>query len=301
MTRYNFTIRDLTTYDEFLQVRQVQQAVWGFGDPNTGLYPPVLSTASKNGGVVLGALDPEGQMVGYIFGFLGREPGGPLKLCSQTMGVLREWRSRGVATALKWAQRDRTLAAGLPLITWTFDPLESPNARLNMHKLGVVSRHYWRNVYGERFGALNEGLPTDRLLVEWWIRGQRVVEIETRDRDRDREGDRAEVKAELEAGECVPVFEVEGWGLSRRVMTFHADLDVPCLSLEVPADIQHLKRTDMPLARDWRLRVREAFERYLGQGYIVTDFVTKGRGEARRSSYVLSQITDDLRDWVGME
>jgi predicted GNAT superfamily acetyltransferase len=291
MTRYNFTIRDLTTYDEFLQVRQVQQAVWGFGDPNTGLYPPVLSTASKNGGVVLGALDPEGQMVGYIFGFLGREPGGPLKLCSQTMGVLREWRSRGVATALKWAQRDRTLAAGLPLITWTFDPLESPNARLNMHKLGTVSRRYWRNVYGEQFGALNEGLPTDRLLVEWWIRGRRVVEIETRleIETRDREGEK-----------CVPVFEAEGWGRSRRVTAFHADLEAPHLSLEVPADIQHLKRTDMPLARDWRLHIREAFERYLGRGYIVTDFMTEVEGEARRGYYVLSQMTNDLRDWIGI-
>ncbi len=290
-----FSIRDLSTFDEFLQVHQIQQAVWGFAEPGTGLYPPLLLTASKNGGVVLGAFDPAGRMIGYIFSFLGREPDGPLKLCSQTMGVLREWRNRGVAAALKWAQRKRALAAGLSLITWTFDPLESANARLNMHKLGAVSRRYWRNVYGEHFGALNEGLPTDRLLVEWWIRGQRVLERERRGED----GDEVKVGAGVKEG--VPVFEVGGWGGSRRVMAFQADLDAPCLSVEVPGDIQHLKRVDMSLALDWRLRTRQAFEIYLGRGYIVTGFITQAEGETRRNYYNFSRLTDDLRDWIGME
>jgi predicted GNAT superfamily acetyltransferase len=283
-----FIIRELETYEEFLQVRQIQQAVWGFDDPGTGLYPPVLFTASKNGGVVLGAFDRDGRMIGYIFSFLGREPGGPLKLCSQTMGVLPEWRSQGVATALKWTQRDRALAAGLSLITWTFDPLESPNARLNMHKLGAISRRYWRNIYGEHFGDLNEGLPTDRLLVEWWIRGRRV-----------------EAKAEVETGAEIEleaeVFAVEGCGVSRRVVAFHAHLDASLLSLEVPADIQQLKRADIALAHDWRLRVREAFETYLDRGYVVTGFVTQGQAETRRNSYILSCMTDDLIEWIGME
>ena len=85
-----FTIRDLKTYEEFYQVHQLQQTIWGFDEPGIGLYPPFLFTASKNGGVVLGAFDPGDQMIGYIFSFLGREPGGPLKLCSQTMGVRAE-------------------------------------------------------------------------------------------------------------------------------------------------------------------------------------------------------------------
>ena len=82
-----FTIRDLKTYEEFLQVHGVQQKVWGFAEPGIGLYPPFLLTAMKNGGVVLGAFDRENRMIGYVVSFLGREPGGPLKLCSQTMGV----------------------------------------------------------------------------------------------------------------------------------------------------------------------------------------------------------------------
>jgi predicted GNAT superfamily acetyltransferase len=285
-----FTIRDLKTYEEFYQVHQLQQTIWGFDEPGIGLYPPFLFTASKNGGVVLGAFDPGDQMIGYIFSFLGREPGGPLKLCSQTMGVRAEWRDRGVAAALKWAQRERALAAGLSLITWTFDPLESANARLNMHRLGAVSRRYLRNIYGEQFGALNQGLPTDRLVVEWWIAGRRV------------EGRaKAKIEAEAEVEQRSAIFETEEQGAPRRVTTFHADLEAPCLSLEVPADIQHLKRADMSLALDWRLRVREAFETYYERDYSVTDLVTKGAGQARRNLYILSRLTEDLRAWIGMD
>jgi len=288
MQQAAFTIRDLKTYDEFYQVHQLQQTIWDFDEPGIGLYPPFLFTASKNGGVVLGAFDPEDKMIGYVFSFLGREPGGPLKLCSQTMGVLAEWRNRGVAAALKWAQRERALVAGLSLITWTFDPLESANARLNMHKLGAVSRRYLRNIYGEQFGALNQGLPTDRLVVEWRIGGRRV------------EG-RAEAKIEAELEERVAVFETEGQGVARQVTAFHADLEASCLSLEVPADIQMLKQADMSLALDWRLRVREAFETYFERDYSVTDLVTKGAGQARRNHYILSRLTEDLRAWIGMD
>jgi len=294
----SFTIRDLEEYDEFLEVRRIQQAVWGFGDSGTGLYPPLLFTASKNGGVVLGAFDQPGQMIGFIFSLLGREVGGPLKLCSQTMGVLPEWRGRGVATALKWAQRERALAAGLSLITWTFDPLESANAWLNMGKLGAISRRYWRNIYGEHFGKLNEGLPTDRLLVEWWIRGDRVKEIAGSPRNRHEDKVGYAASAEVQTGDAI--LEVEGEGCQRRVVAFHAHLRSPYLSLEVPIDIQALKRSDVRLARDWRLRVREAFESYTERGYLVTDFIAWGQGETRQNHYILRQATDELVEWIGI-
>ena len=51
-----FAIRDLVRYEEFLQVRDVQQQIWGFAQ-GEGLYPPILKTASENGGVVIGAFD----------------------------------------------------------------------------------------------------------------------------------------------------------------------------------------------------------------------------------------------------
>ena len=165
-------IRDLTTFDEFQQVRQIQQRCWGFTH-GEGLYAPLLISAARSGGMVLGAFDGA-QMIGFLFGFLGVNPNRRLKLCSQTMGVLPDYRNRGVAAQLKWAQRVRMLAVGIDLITWTFDPLEAPNARLNLHTLGATVSTYDRNLFGEDFGELGRGLPSDRFQASWWISSPRV-------------------------------------------------------------------------------------------------------------------------------
>ncbi|MBE7468364.1 MAG: GNAT family N-acetyltransferase [Anaerolineae bacterium] len=265
-----FTIRDLQSYDEMRLVHQLQRQIWGLAEPDVGLYPPLLVSAAKNGGVVLGAFDDAtGQMIGFLFGFLGREPSGPLKLCSQTMGVLKEWRGQGVAEALKRVQRERVIAQGLSLITWTYDPLEGPNAHLNLHKLGAISRTYWRDVYGSHFGALNAGLPTDRLVVEWWVNQPR-----------------REVAAfDL----ALPIFEVAGTGVERRIVRANLNFDTTPLQLEIPADIHPLKTADMNLALDWRLNVRVAFEAYFGQGYQATDFISSSSQGERRNYYLLEK------------
>ena len=169
----HLAVRDLTQYDEFLQVRDVQQQVWGFTG-GEGLYPPVLNTTAENGGTVIGAFDG-GKLIGFIYGFVGLHSDRRLKLCSQTIGVLPEYRNQGIAAMLKWAQRQRVLENGIDLITWTYDPLEAPNARLNLHTLGGAARLYKRNVYGENFGALGKGLPSDRFLVEWWLNSDPVA------------------------------------------------------------------------------------------------------------------------------
>jgi predicted GNAT superfamily acetyltransferase len=53
----SFTIRDLASYDEMVALRQLQQEIWGLAEPDAGLYPPLLVSAAKNGGTVLGAFD----------------------------------------------------------------------------------------------------------------------------------------------------------------------------------------------------------------------------------------------------
>ena len=110
----HLAVRDLTQYEEFLQVRDVQQQVWGFTG-GEGLYPPVLNTAAENGGTVIGAFDGL-KMIGFIYGFVGIHTDRRLKLCSQTMGILAEYRNKGIAATLKWAQRQRVLENGIDLI-----------------------------------------------------------------------------------------------------------------------------------------------------------------------------------------
>lgn len=280
-----FTIRDLENYEEMLAVHKLQQQIWGLDDPTVGLYPPVINTAAKNGGIVLGAFDDStGQMVGFLFSFLGREPGGPLKLCSQAMGILKEWRRYGIGEALKQQQRRRALAQELPLITWTYDPLEGPNAHLNLHKLKAVSRHYLRDVYGSNFGVLNAGLPSDRLLVEWWIKGPCLEKA------------RAENQPE-----GANIFLLTGHGPEKRVEQVNLALEAEILSLEIPADIHPVKAANMALALDWRLKVREAFEHYFSKGYLAVDFISSIEQGERRNRYQLQKAHSELLAEIGIE
>jgi predicted GNAT superfamily acetyltransferase len=246
---------------------------------------------AKNGGTVLGAFDRQtDHMVGFLIGFLGRSARGPLKLCSQIMGVHRSWRSTGVGEALKRAQRDRAVAQDLPLITWTYDPLEGPNAALNLHKLRGVSRIYQRDIYGDHLGSLNAGLPTDRLLVEWWVQGDRVAKA----------ANTAHLYASAQA-----IFEIAGTGAGRTITQTRLDLTAPILLLETVADLQTAKVETPALALDWRLKVREAFESYFAQGYIATDFHShlepEQEGVQRRNAYILQRLTPQLRAEIGLE
>jgi predicted GNAT superfamily acetyltransferase len=283
-----YIIRDLKTYQEMVAVHRLQQEIWGLDNPSLGLYPPVLNTAAKNGGVVLGVFDEDSeQLVGFLFSFLGRESGGPFKLCSQAMGLLPEWRGRGIGEALKRVQRERTLAQDLPLITWTFDPLEAPNAHLNLHKLRAISRTYWRDVYGSNFGALNRGLPTDRLVAEWWIKGDHASRV-----PRENEWNR---------DQATPIFEVAGYGLNRRIVRANLALDDDLLYLDIPADLHPLKAANLELALDWRQKVRTAFEQYFAQGYLAIDFLSTGQGNERRNRYLLHKATPELLAGIGVE
>jgi predicted GNAT superfamily acetyltransferase len=114
-------------------------------------------------------------MVGFVFGFLGRDQNRFLHH-SHMLAVLAEYRGRGLGENLKWAQRDRVRKQGLDLINWTFDPLQAPNANLNINRLGAVVGKYLLNLYGESSSPLHGGIPTDRFEAEWWLTSPRVEE-----------------------------------------------------------------------------------------------------------------------------
>jgi predicted GNAT superfamily acetyltransferase len=98
-------------------------------------------------------------------------------LHSHHLAVLPAWRNGGVGRRLKLAQRDDALARGIELIEWTFDPLEIKNAHLNIARLGAIARRYRHNFYGHTSSPLQGGLPTDRLVAEWWLKSDRVERI----------------------------------------------------------------------------------------------------------------------------
>jgi Uncharacterized conserved protein len=164
-------IRNCETLVEMQACFALQREAWKFSDAD--LVPVrMFVVAAKIGGQVVGAFDGD-DLVGFAIAFPGvRE--GVIYLHSQMLAVRKEYRNLGVGRALKLAQRTDALERGFDLMEWTFDPLEIKNAYLNIEKLGAIARRYNVNQYGITSSPLQGGLPTDRLVAEWWMRSSRV-------------------------------------------------------------------------------------------------------------------------------
>jgi predicted GNAT superfamily acetyltransferase len=168
-------IRQLAELEEFAGVVRLQREIWGFQDVE--LLPlRLFVVADKIGGQVLGAFDA-GKMVAFCLCIPGLKPGGKYYFHSHMLGVLPPYRNTGLGRRLKLAQREYALVQGIDLIEWTFDPLELKNAFFNIERLGAIARRYVHNQYGRTSSHLHSGLPTDRLIAEWWIRSPRVDAI----------------------------------------------------------------------------------------------------------------------------
>src|SRR6478672_3196989 len=115
-------------------------------------------------------------MVGFALAWPGYRSG-HCYLHSQMVGVRKQYRDGGLGQQLKLAQRDDALARGFELMEWTFDPLEIKNAYLNIEKLGAIARRYQVNQYGLTTSPLQGGLPSDRLIAEWWMKSRRVTAV----------------------------------------------------------------------------------------------------------------------------
>ena len=261
-------------------VEELQRAVWPGSE--TDVVPAhMLITAVHNGGIVAGAFMDD-QLVGFVFGFPGLEstPDGPRpKHCSHMMGILPGHRDSGVGFALKRAQWQIVRHQGLDHITWTYDPLLSRNAYLNISKLGAVCNTYRRSEYGDMRDGLNAGLPSDRFQVDWWINTRRVERRLSKRPRRPLKLDHFS-KAELQPLYS-PHDQAGSWS---RPPEHFSPLEGRIVLAEIPSDFGALKEADFALARDWRFFSREFFETAFAAGYIVTDFVY----EAGRSFYVLT-------------
>jgi len=114
--------------------------------------------------------------VGFALAFAAMREG-LAYLHSHMVAVLEEYQNRGVGRMLKLAQRENALDRGINLIEWTFDPLQLKNAYFNIERLGAIVRRYIPNLYGRTSSPLHAGLPTDRLVAEWWVGSQRVEAV----------------------------------------------------------------------------------------------------------------------------
>lgn len=167
--RDEIEIRHCRSLAEYEECVRLERATWG--EPLT-VPAAIFVVAHHSGGQVLGAFE-SGQIVGFTMALAGLR-GQQRFLHSHMTAVRPEYQNRGVGRRLKLFQRQDALTRAIALVEWTFDPLELKNAHFNLVRLGAIVRRYIPDCYGLTTSPLHAGLPTDRLVAEWWLDSERV-------------------------------------------------------------------------------------------------------------------------------
>jgi predicted GNAT superfamily acetyltransferase len=209
---------------------ELQRRIWGYTELDT-VPEQMFVVAKESGGQVLVAYDRE-QAIGFALAYAGAHLGA-VHLHSHMVGVVPEYQDQGVGRLLKYAQRDEAIERGIDLIEWTFDPLQLKNAHFNLARLGAIVRRYIPNCYGRTSSPLHAGLPTDRLVAEWWLRSSRV-------------------KTALRGEAHAPAAD--------RVR------------IPLPVSIRQICTNDLPEAERIQSQVRKQFEKHLAEGRVAIGF-----------------------------
>lgn len=263
-----------TSTDDQRQVREVLDHVWpGEG---TQVTPNLLRALVHSGSYCSLARDlASGRPVGAALGLVGRRadvPGG-LFLHSHMAGVWHSDRDRRIGTALKLHQRAWSMAEGIPVVAWTFDPLVRRNAFFNVVRLGAQVRDYHEDFYGEMTDAVNAGDRSDRLVAWWQLDSSQAA---------------LAAAGELRAPSAASLVEVT------RVLLAEVDGEpvvgaepepLESVLIHLPQDIVAIRQMDPQRALRWRFAVREALQAAYAVGLRVSTVTTDG-------AYVLEPVSE---------
>jgi predicted GNAT superfamily acetyltransferase len=282
------SIAAITTPEEVEEFQAIDRRVWG-GDQSIPGH--VLLTHGRYGGLLLISRDTAGQGIGVLLGFPGLKDG-RIVHCSHLLGVVPEWRSHDVGYLMKRRQREFVRAQGLDLVVWTFDPLETRNARLNIGRLGGICRDYTANLYGVMRDSLNAGLDSDRLTVEWHIRHPAVIaRLDGRSQS-------PSVATLLDQGTpLVTSTTLQYDARAERPLLYLQDIAPDAtesrLLVEAPADFQTIKRVDSEAARAWRMGMRAILQDLFAHDYAIVDLLVERQDDGSRRCYYLLGYADE--------
>jgi predicted GNAT superfamily acetyltransferase len=234
------------------EVAELFVDIWETGEQYAPLSPDLLCALAFTEQYVALARDDRGALLAATVGFLGADEHG-IHLHSHITGVRPDAQGRRIGHALKLHQRAWAAAHGLATITWTFDPLVRRNAYFNLTKLGAVPARYVVNAYGDMADGLNAGEPSDRFLVEWPVAPAAPY-----------------VPPDVDAADVVLACGPAGEPVATPPGA------APVRAAWVPEDIVELRRRDAPLARTWRLALRDALAAGGADGFTATAMTRDG-------------------------
>ncbi|MFE0173172.1 GNAT family N-acetyltransferase [Streptomyces sp. NPDC059002] len=232
-------IRALHTMEEFDSVCRLFADIWGTQPGGAPVSAEVMCALAHAGNYVAGAY-ADGRLTGASVAFYG-EPAGTT-LHSHITGATP---GHGAGLALKQHQRQWALDRGLKRITWTYDPLIRRNAHFNLTKLGARPEEYLRSFYGAMDDAINGGDESDRLLAAWDLCAPQPAP--------------GHAGITLPAGTAHAVVDRGGHPELRST-------DAEFVLVDLPDDIEALRRTDPAAAHAWRLAVRHTLGELLDGG-----------------------------------
>lgn len=286
MSKQKLQIRPLTQWEEMAELQQLQQEIWqNHGDHH--ISPAILTSVALNGGLVLGAFEGD-RMIGGAVAMLGaasldenRPAMANLKLSTELVMVLPEYRNQGLGSHLMLALYQFAAKRGIRLMTWMYDPLSGPFAHISMRKLGAVVSHFLPSIYPA--GSVESGGNTDRLQASWWLTSGRALE-------RLKKNGRTPLTLSqyLEGGTRI----LNATTLDGRALPVPSDAFIQPQSalglIEIPENVGAIHEADAALAAGWQEHSRAVFAAVLGQGFVLTDFVREVHQGRPRSFYVCS-------------
>lgn len=265
----DYKFRTITNIEEVKEAVTLQLEIWG-EEVVTNL--PQLMAAIHNGGVLMGAFAGQ-KLIGFCYGFTGYK-NHEVYLYSHMSAVSPNYRNLGIGTLLKQAQKEWAEKNDYRKIVWTYDPLEARNAYVNLTKLGGYVRTYLESYYGDMGDRLNQGLPSDRLLLEW-------------------EFDRLpDIKNANIASSYPSLIETRHSGSLLHPSIKNKIADNHGYLLPIPADIHSIKAQDIDCAREWRICVRVLLTEAFSRGYKIISMI---KNDPSLPAYVLEKDEDKRR------
>lgn len=257
MTGQDLQVRELYALQDLEQAVALMAHIWQSPEPSTGVG--LLRALAHVGNYVAGAYR-DGELVGASVAFLAAPVG--RSLYSHVTCALP---GTGAGYALKFHQRGWALDRGLDQITWTYDPLVRRNAYFNVAKLGAMPEQYLPSFYGSMSDGINAGDESDRALAVWRLTGPQ-----------------AESAANGNTMSAMPAPDAIYALRNREGHPETGRTDASSLLVQLPPDIEALRRSDPALAKAWRLALRDVLAPCLASGYRVYGFHEK-------SSYLLTR------------
>ena len=270
--------RELSDFSEYFILENIQRDVWNV--PDVELVPKRLIYATrKSGGVVIGAYLEE-ELIGYVWGWIGNKDPFGVFIYSHHNAVRKKFQNLGIGFQLKLEQRKWAIKQGYSLVNWTFDPLQSKNGYLNIHKLGATCISYNIKYWGEMKDALNVGMETDRLYCNWYLDSDHVnsyLQQKQRDFTSVIDNDDNQVLITEKKENFIHIVDVK---LERSKSV---------LALEIPSNIADYMANNKALAIDWRIKSRTVFIEYFKKGYKLIDFVLRKEKNSLRCFHILEE------------